>query len=137
MISEADREFLRLAIEEAEAGLAEGGLAIGSVLAGDGEVIARGRNRFNQTGDMTAHAEMDCLRDAGPRAGNPGLTLYTTMSPCIMCAGAMVRLGIRRVVVGDAVSFPGEPEFLRGYGIEVVVTNDPDCVALAERAEGG
>jgi cytosine deaminase len=133
MISETDRLFLRKAFEEAMDGLREGGAPIGAVLVEGGQIIARGRNRSNQTGDLTAHAELDCLRNAGALAARPGLTLYTTMSPCIMCAGAMIRLGIARAVVGDATSFPGNPEFLREHGIEVVIVDDPDCLALAQR----
>ena len=81
MASEMDRIFLRKAYEQAIEGLREGGRPIGSVLVENGEVIAAGRNRSNQTGDMTAHAEVDCLRDAGPLVSRPGLTLYTTMAP--------------------------------------------------------
>ena len=133
MIAEADRPFLRKAYEEAVDGLREGGAPIGSVLVENGAVIASGRNRSNQTGDLTAHAELDCLRNAGPLAARPGLTLYTTMSPCIMCAGAIVRLGIARVVVGDATSFPGNPELMREHGVQVDMADDPACLELAKQ----
>lgn len=132
-VTDTDRTLLRLAVEEARDSVREGGLPIGSVLADGEAVIAKGRNRYNQTGDMTAHAELDCLRNAGREAGREGLTLYTTMSPCIMCAGAIIRLGIKRVVVGDATSFPGNPGLMREHGVEVIVTDDPDCLALVEK----
>lgn len=131
-LSDTDRRLLALAVEEARDSMREGGLPIGSVLADDGKVLARGRNRFNQTGDRTSHAELDCLRNAGAFEPHDRLTLYTTMSPCIMCSGAIVRLGVRRVIVGDATSFPGEPELMRRHGVTVIVTNDADCIALAQ-----
>lgn len=129
-LSETDRRFLALAVEEARDSIREGGLPIGSVLADGDTVIAKGRNRFNQTGDRTSHAEMDCLRAAGPFEPSNTMTLYTTMSPCIMCAGAIVRLGVKRVVVGDATSFPGHPGLMRENGVEVIITDNPDCIAL-------
>ncbi len=137
MTDKADRIFMQRAYDEAMAGMAEGGRPIGSVLVENGEVIAAGRNRSNQTGDMTAHAEVDCLRDAGPLVSRPGLTLYTTMAPCPMCAGAIVFLGIRRVVVGDAKIYPGYLDLMREKGVEVIVADDPNCLALAERCRAG
>jgi cytosine deaminase len=137
MASEMDRIFLRKAYEQAIEGLREGGRPIGSVLVENGEVIAAGRNRSNQTGDMTAHAEVDCLRDAGPLVSRPGLTLYTTMAPCPMCAGAVVFLGIHRVVVGDTKIYPGYLDLMREHDVEVIVVDDPDCFALAEHFRDG
>ena len=133
MRDRADQEFLRRACAEAMAGETEGGMPIGAVLVENGEVIAAGRNRSNQTGDMTAHAEVDCLRSAGALVKRTGLTLYTTMAPCPMCAGAIIFLGIRRVVVGDAKIYPGYLDLMREHDVEVVVADDPDCLALAER----
>lgn len=137
MIDERDKEFLDQARAEAVDGLAEGGYPVGAVLVDGGQVIATGRNRSNQTGDMTAHAEIDCLRNAGPAVERDGLTLYTTMSPCEMCSGAVIRFKIARVVIGDAVSFPGNPDFLRQHGITVDVVNDPGCMALVEELPPG
>lgn len=131
MLTDTDRRFLALAVEEARDSLREGGLPIGSILADGETVLAKGRNRFNQTGDRTAHAEMDCLRAAGPFEPSDSMTLYTTMSPCIMCAGGIIRLGIRRVVIGDATVFSGEPELMRQNGLEVLIVNDPECAELA------
>jgi len=136
MTDAADQALLRAAYDEAVDGVAEGGRPIGAVLVKDGQIIARGRNRFNQTGDMTSHAETDCLRNAGRRAGEPGLTLYTTMAPCVMCTGAIVYLNIPRVVVGDAITYAGHLGMLREHGIEVTVLDDPDCIALARRFAG-
>lgn len=128
-----DRAFMRLAYDEARAGYDEGGLPIGAVMVEDGQVIGRGRNRRIQDGDPVAHGEMDCLRDAGRRARYDRVTMYTTLSPCMMCTGAILQFGIRRVVVGEARNFPGNPEVLRGHGVEVVILDDPGCVALMRR----
>lgn len=132
MIDERDRAMLRRACKEARAGLAEGGRPIGAVLAKGDEIVALGRNRRMQSGDMTSHAELDCLRNAGPRAGEEGLTLYVTMSPCGMCRGAIVHLGVKRVVIGDVLYFAGDPQALRDAGVAVEIVNDADCAALAD-----
>jgi cytosine deaminase len=125
-----DRGALRLAYEEAQAGLREGGIPIGAVMVEDGRVVARGHNRRVQQGDPTAHGEMDCLRRAGRRARYERVTLVTTLSPCMMCAGTIVQFGIPRVVVGEAVNFGGNLRFLREHGVEVVVLDDPECVRM-------
>ncbi len=126
----ADKRFLRLAYEEARRSFEQGGVAVGAALAEGEELVALGHNRRVQNGDPTAHGEMDCIRNAGRRTQYAGLTLYTTLSPCIMCAGAVVLLGIPRVVIGDAVNFAGSVEFLRSHGVEVLVVEDEDCIAL-------
>jgi cytosine deaminase len=128
-----DARFLQLALAEAKAGFDAGGLPVGSVLVRDGKVLGAGRNRFVQDGDPTAHAEIDCLRNAGRQPGYAGATLYTTLSPCAMCAGAALFLGIPRVVIGDVRSYPGDPAFLAERGVEVVVADDADCMALMAR----
>lgn len=136
MIDERDRALLRRACQEARVGLAEGGFPIGAVLArrhaGNDEVVALGRNRTVLTGDQTAHAELDCLRNAGPRVKEDGLTLYVTMSPCGMCRGAILHLGIPRVVIGDPLYFPGDPDALRAAGVTVEIANDAECAGLAD-----
>lgn len=131
--SEADLAFMRAAAEEAERGAAEGGVPIGAVLVEDGAVVARGRNRRVQEGDPIAHGEMDCLRAAGRRPGYRRTTLFTTLSPCMMCAGTIVQFGIPRVVVGENATFGGNEEFLRSRGVEVVVLGDARCEALMRR----
>ena len=129
-LSAIDRRFLTLAYEEALAGFNEGGCPIGSVLAEDGRLIAQGRNQRVQQGDPIAHGEMDCLRKAGRQKSYRKMTLYTSLSPCMMCTGAIIQFAIPRVIVGEALNFPGNPEFLRSRGVEVIIADDPDCTAL-------
>ncbi|MFT6658880.1 nucleoside deaminase [Maritalea sp.] len=128
-----DQEFLSLAYDEAKAGFDEGGCPIGSVLARGGELIAQGRNQRVQGGDPIAHGEMDCLRKAGRQKTYKGMTLYTSLSPCMMCSGTIVQFGIERVVVGENVNFGGNEDFLRERGVEVIVVNDQDCIDLMAR----
>lgn len=125
-------EFLRAALEEARQGLAEGGIPIGSVLMHSGRVLGRGHNRRVQHGSVVLHAEMDALEHAG-RLGAPvyrASTLYTTLSPCAMCSGAILLYGIGRVVIGENRTFRGEEELLRSRGVLVEVLDDPSCAAL-------
>jgi len=133
MLNETDGKFLRMAYEEALAGFNEGGCPIGSVLAEGDRLIAQGRNRRVQGGDPIAHGEMDCLRRAGRRKSYRDMTLYTSLSPCMMCSGAIVQFDIPRIVVGENVSFGGNEDFLRSRGVEVIVENDADCIALMKR----
>jgi cytosine deaminase len=128
-----DARFLRLAYEEAKAGYDEGGCPIGSVLAEGERLIAKGRNQRVQQGDPIAHGEMDCLRKAGRQKSYRKMTLYTSLSPCMMCTGTIIQFAIPRVVVGEARNFPGNPELLRERGVEVIIADDPDCVALMKR----
>jgi cytosine/creatinine deaminase len=130
---DADRRHMRVAIEEAEKGLAEGGVPIGAALVEDGAVVAAGRNRRVQQGDPIAHGEMDCLRTAGRRSSYRNATLYTTLSPCMMCAGTIVQFKIPRVVVGENTTFGGNEAFLRSRGVEVVVLDDDRCRTLMRR----
>jgi len=132
-LGDTDRRFLDIALDEARTGFEEGGCPIGAALA-DGETeLARGRNRRVQDGDPIAHGEMDCLRRAGRRPNYRGVTLYTTLSPCMMCSGTIVQFGIPRVVIGEAETFAGNLDFLRRRGVEVVLADDPDCIALMRR----
>ncbi len=132
-VTEQDRVFMRLALEEAQSGFDEGGVPVGAVMIEDGEVIARGHNQRVQQGDPIAHGEMDCLRRAGRRPGYGKVTLYTTLSPCMMCSGTIIQFGIPRVVVGEAQNFEGNLEFLSSRGVEVVLMDDPGCIALMTR----
>ena len=125
--------FFEAALEEAKKGFAEKGVPIGAVLVEDGRVVGSGRNRRVQDGDAIAHGEMDCLRRAGRRGSYKRTTLFTTLSPCMMCAGTIVQFGIPKVVVGENRTFGGNEEFLRSRGVEVVVLDDPRCVELMER----
>ena len=128
-----DARFLRMAYEEALAGFNEGGCPIGSVLAEGERLVARGRNQRVQQGDPIAHGEMACLRNAGRQRSYRRMTLYTSLSPCMMCAGTIVQFAIPRVVVGEDRNFAGNVDFLRGRGVEVIVADDPDCIALMAR----
>lgn len=125
-------EFLQAAIAEAELGASEGGIPIGSVLVHDGTIIGRGHNRRVQQGSTVLHAEMDALERAGrqPAAVYRASILYTTLSPCAMCSGAILLYGIRHVIVGENQSFLGEEALLRSRGVTVEVRQDPTCVAL-------
>jgi creatinine deaminase len=127
-----DGTFLRAAMEEARAGRNEGGIPIGSVLVVDGEIVGRGHNRRVQNGSVILHAEMDALEDAGrlPASVYSRATLYSTLSPCDMCSGAALLYGIPRVVIGENRTFRGPEDHVRSRGVEVVVVDDPECVAL-------
>lgn len=127
--------FLDAAIAEAEHGLAEGGIPIGSVLVHDGRIIGRGHNRRVQRGSAILHGEMDALENAGRLTASvyAASTLYTTLSPCSMCSGAILLYGIPRVVVGEHDTFMGEEALLRSRGVEVEVRGNPRCVELMRR----
>jgi len=124
--------FLAAAVEEAHRGLAEGGIPIGSVLVADGKIIGRGYNRRVQKGSAILHGEMDCLENAGRLTSSVyrRSILYTTLSPCPMCSGAIVLYRIPRVVVGENQTFLGAEDYLRSQGVEIDVRQDADCVAL-------
>ena len=125
-------QFMRAAIAEAEAGLREGGIPIGSVLVHDGRIIGRGHNRRVQRGSAILHGEMDALEAAGrqPALVYRESTMYTTLSPCAMCSGAMLLYGIPRVVVGENRTFLGEEELLRSRGVTVEVLQDERCIRM-------
>ena len=127
-------EFLRAAIDEARAGLAAGGIPIGSVLVIDGEIVGRGHNQRVQKGSATLHAEMDCLENAGrlKAADYRRATLYSTLSPCDMCSGAVLLYEIPRVVVGEKRTFQGPEDYVRSRGVAVTVVDDAECVSLME-----
>ncbi len=133
MLTDADKFFLRIAYEEALAGFDEGGCPIGAVLARNGQLISRGRNQRVQRSDPIAHGEMDSLRKAGRQKTYRDITLFTSLSPCMMCAGTIVQFGIPRVVIGENVTFGGTEGFLRSRGVDVVIADDPDCIALMRR----
>jgi creatinine deaminase len=125
-------EFLRAAIQEAEQGLAEGGIPIGSVVVHKGQILGRGHNRRVQRGSVVLHGEMDALENAGRQAAHTyrDCTIYTTLSPCAMCSGAILLYGIPRVVVGENLTFRGEEDLLRRYGVTVDVRQDARCQEL-------
>ena len=125
-------DFLRAAVAEAEQGLREGGIPIGSVIVHDGRILGRGHNRRVQRGSVVLHGEMDALENAGRQtaATYRECTLYTTLSPCPMCTGAILLYGIPRVVVGENTTFLGDEALLRERGVVVDVRQEPDCIRL-------
>jgi len=118
---------MQAAMDEARAGLAEGGIPIGSVLVRDAAILGRGRNRRVQDGDPITHAEIDCLRNAGRVGDYRRCTLYSTLMPCYLCSGAVVQFGIGRVMVGEGETFPGGPAFMRSHGVEVIDLDLDEC----------
>jgi cytosine/creatinine deaminase len=123
--------LLKQALEEARAGLREGGLPIGSVLADrHGNIVARGHNLRVQTGDPTAHAETVCLRNAGRRRDWPDLILVSTLSPCIMCTGTALLYRIPRIIIGENRNFQGAEDLFRQHGVSVTVLDDAECIQL-------
>ena len=135
MIEQYMDAFLAAAIAEAKKGVAEGGIPIGSVLVIDGRIVGRGHNRRVQNGSPILHAEMDCLENAGrlKAADYRRATLYSTLSPCDMCSGAILLYNIRKVVVGENRTFRGPEEYVRSRGVEVTVLDSPECCQLMER----
>ena len=125
------KHLVQRALQEAKAGLREGGLPIGSVLADrEGRVVARGHNLRVQSGDPTAHAETVCIRNAGRRRDWAELTLVSTLSPCIMCTGTALLYRIPRIVVGENRNFMGAEDLFRHHGVDLVVLNDAECVQM-------
>jgi creatinine deaminase len=124
--------FLKAAIEEAKRGLAEGGIPIGSVLVIDGRIIGRGHNRRIQNGSAIRHAEMDCLENSGRLRARDyrRAVLYSTLSPCDMCSGAVLLYRIPKVVIGENLTFRGPEDYLRSRGVELEIANDPECVRM-------
>jgi len=125
-------EFMIAAIQEARSGLAEGGIPIGSVLVMNGTIIGRGHNRRIQQGSAILHAEMNCLEDAGRLKPNyyRQAVLYSTLSPCDMCSGAVLLYKIPKVVIGEHTTFRGPEDYLRSRGVELVILNNEECIGL-------
>ena len=127
-------KFLNEALNEARKGISEGGIPIGSVIVHNGEIIGRGHNRRVQQGSTILHGEMDAFENAGrqPAAVYRECTLYTTLSPCAMCSGAILLYGIPRVIIGENTSFTGEEDWLRSRGVDIQVVHDQDCIELMQ-----
>jgi cytosine/creatinine deaminase len=127
-----EERFLEAAIEEARIGLREGGIPIGSVLVCDGEIIGRGHNQRVQRGSVIHHAEMNCLENAGRQKASvyARCTIYSTLSPCPMCSGAIVLYKIPRVIIGENVTFQGGEEFMRSNGVQLEVLQNAECIQL-------
>ena len=125
---------MKRAYNLAKAGYEAGGCPIGSVIIDDqGEILGEGHNMLVQEGNPIIHGEMSAMRDAGRMLSRRHTIMYTTLSPCMMCAGTIVQFNIPLVVVGDTVNSPGNVDFLRERGVEVIVLDDPDCVALVQK----
>src|SRR5438552_16749851 len=124
--------FLKMAIDEARLGLAEGGIPIGSVLVIDGRIVGRGHNRRVQKGSAILHAEMDCLENAGRLKARDyqRATLYSTLSPCDMCSGTALLYKIPRIVIGENRTFQGPEDYVCSRGVELTILDDPECVAI-------
>ncbi len=118
------------AIAQAKQGLSEGGIPIGSVLVKDAQIVGRGHNKRVQDNDPVTHAEIDCLRNAGRIGHYQGTTLYSTLMPCYLCAGAVVQFGIKKVIAGESATFPGAKEFMESHGVEVIDLNLDECKQL-------
>ena len=123
-------DFMTDAIAEAKQGLSEGGIPIGSVLVKDGQIVGRGHNKRVQDNDPVTHAEIDCLRNAGRIGSYKDTTLYSTLMPCYLCAGAVVQFGIKKVIAGESATFSGAKEFMESHGVEVIDLNLDDCKKL-------
>ena len=125
-------KFMQAALDEAEQGLKEGGVPIGSVIVHNNKIIGRGHNRRIQKGSVILHGEMDAFENAGRKSASVyrECTLYTTLSPCSMCSGAILLYGIPRVVIGENKNFMGEEEWLKSHGVEVQVMQDESCIQL-------
>ena len=131
--TEDDRRFMQMALGEARESFAKGSVPVGSVMVRQGNVIAAGRNRTQELNDPTSHGETECIRKCGFIDDFGAVTLYTTLSPCMMCTGAMLFLGIPRIVIGDRENYPGDIDFLLQRGMDVTLLDDPDCIALMRR----
>ena len=121
---------MKMAFEEASTSLKEGGIPIGSVLVSNGKIIGRGHNQRVQQSDPMAHAEIDCLRNAGRVKAYSDTVLYSTLMPCFLCAGAVVQFGINKVIIGESRNFKGAPEFMKEHGVEIIDLDDRDCYEL-------
>lgn len=129
-LDELDQKFLDAAYEEAQKGLAEGGIPIGSVLVRNGEIIGRGHNRRVQKGDPILHGEMDAIQNAGRQKSYKDVTCYTTLSPCMMCTGTIIQFGISRVVVAESENFKGFEDVLSLAGVEVKDVGEARCTHM-------
>jgi cytosine/creatinine deaminase len=129
----AHKNFMAEALREAQHSMSQGGVPIGSVLVRNGKVVGRGHNQRVQKNSAILHGEMDCLVNAGRQATYRDTTLYTTLSPCMMCSGTIVQFGIPRIVIGENRNFGGNEHFLEERGVDVIVLNNEDCIELMRK----
>ena len=132
MSDNQDQKMMGLAYQQAYKSYLEGGVPVGAIMVKDGGVISAGHNRRVQDEDPTAHGEIDCLRRAGRKSSYNGVTLYTTLSPCMMCSGAILQFGVTRVVIGENRNFRGNIEFLQSHGVQVDLLEDKKCMELMD-----
>lgn len=133
VLTTQDALGLSIALDEARKGLAVGGIPIGSCLMRGAHLVGKGHNQRVQKDDPILHGEMDALRNAGRQRTYKDTTLYTTLSPCMMCSGTIVQFGIPRVVIGENETFGGNEDFLVSRGVEIVVANDPLCIDMMKK----
>ena len=126
-------DFMAEAIAQAKQGLSEGGIPIGSVLVKDGQIVGKGYNKRVQDNDPVTHAEIDCLRNAGRIGNYKDTTLYSTLMPCYLCAGAVVQFGIKKVIAGESKTFSGAKEFMEFQGVEVIDLDLEECKQLMSK----
>jgi creatinine deaminase len=127
---EENKIFFHELIKEAKDGLNEGGIPIGSILVLNNKIIGRGHNRRVQDNDPLAHAEIVCLRNAGRLEGYDQTTLYSTLMPCYLCAGAIVQFGIKKIVIGESENFQGAREFLKSHGVQIIDLKSLECTSI-------
>jgi len=128
-----NKKFVDAMIDEAKSSIAEGGIPIGSVLVRSEKIISRGRNQRVQNDDPLAHAEIMCIRNAGRIGSFRDTTIYSTLMPCYLCAGAIVQFGIKKVIVGESKNFDGAKEFMESHGVEVLDINSSECIELMSK----
>ena len=128
-----NKEHYKATLEQALKGLNEGGIPIGAVLVKDNEIIGRGHNQRVQKDNPILHGEMDCFQNTGRQKSYKGTTLYTTLSPCMMCSGTIVQFKIPKVVIGENINFDGNIEFLKSRGVEVVLLNDAQTISMMKK----
>ncbi len=132
MVNRTMDPFMQAAIDQAKKSREEGGIPIGSVLVKDGTIVGQGHNQRVQHNNPILHAEIDCLQNAGRVGSYTGTTLYSTLMPCYLCAGAVVQFKIARVVVGESKTFAGAPEFMESHGVEVIDLDLPECKEMMQ-----
>ncbi len=132
ILTASEQSLMEQAIAQAGKSLSEGGLPIGAALARGTQLLAVGHNRRVQLGDPIAHGEMDCLRTAGRLRTYRDLTLFTTLTPCMMCTGTIIQFKIPRVIIGENRTFSGNEAFLRSHGVEVILLDEPRCIAMMQ-----
>lgn len=126
-------KFLEAAIDEAKKGYSKGGIPIGSVLIKNGEIVARGHNKRVQELNPMKHAEIDCLINAGRIGSYKDTVLCSTLMPCYLCAGAVVQFNIKKVIVGESVTFSGAKEFMEQHGVEVIDLQNEECISMMKK----